>query len=96
MWFLALQILFGLLWTFSSPYLTPFAIDNDATRRTAAFVPSAMLIGSGAGPFAASMLASEEDAARVLELCATLALAAMVLIAALHFVRHRQVAKSFS
>lgn len=87
--FLGLEVVFGLLWTFISPYLTPFAIDNDPTRRTAELGPAAVLIGSGLGPLAASAIASEQDGAQVLQLCAGLAGVATLLIVALFVVRHR-------
>lgn len=81
--FLALEVAFGALWTFISPYLTPFAIDNDPTRRTAELGPSATLIGSGLGPLAASAFATEQSAGQVLQLCAALAIGALVLVVGL-------------
>lgn len=84
--FFALETVFGALWIFVTPFLTPLSIKNDPTRRTALLVPSAVLIGSGLGPLAASALASEHDAARVLRLCALLAIIATALIVALQVV----------
>lgn len=88
-WFLGLEMAFGALWTFSSPCLTPFSIDNDPTRRTAEYGSSAMLIGSGLGPLLASLLASDSHPGLVLQLCAGLAMATMVLILVLFLTRHR-------
>ena len=85
--FFALETVFGALWIFITPYLTPLSIAYDRTRRTALLVPSAVLIGSGVGPLAASALASEDDAARVLQLCAALAIASVMLILTLHVTR---------
>lgn len=85
--FLALEIAFGALWTFISPYLTPFAIDNDPTRRTAELGPAAMLIGSGLGPLVASAIADERHAGMVLQICAGLAGLATMLIVALFVTR---------
>lgn len=90
--FFALETAFGALWIFVTPFLTPLSIEHDPTRRTALLVPSAVLIGSGLGPLAASTIATEHDAARVLRLCALLAILATALIVGLHLLRQRKVA----
>lgn len=88
-WFVATEMAFGALWTFTSPFLTPFAIDNDPTRHTAEFGPSAMLVGSGLGPLVASALTSEEHPAEVLRLSTLLAVTALALILTLFATRRR-------
>lgn len=85
--FFVLEVSFGALWIFITPYLTPLSIEYDSTRRTALLVPSAVLIGSGIGPLAASIFATEQDASGVLRLCAVLAVAAVALIFALNISR---------
>ncbi|WP_062786680.1 hypothetical protein [Novosphingobium capsulatum] len=87
--FFALETLFGAVWIFITPFLTPLSIENDPTRRTALLVPSAVLIGSGLGPLAASTLADDASAGRVLQLCALLAIGATLLIVGLYVTRSR-------
>ena len=48
--FLALQAVFGFAWLFLLPYFMPFAIEADATRRTALLGNAANLVGGGARP----------------------------------------------
>lgn len=85
--FLALEAVFGCLWVFIGPFFTPFAIDNDGTRRTAVLAPSAMLFGSAVGPFVASAFVGEGDAAGVVRICGSLAVVAVLLIFGLHVTR---------
>jgi hypothetical protein len=84
-----LETLFGAVWIFITPFLTPLSIENDPTRRTALLVPSAVLVGSGLGPLAASTLADDASAGRVLQLCALLAIGATLLIVGLYVTRSR-------
>lgn len=87
--FIMMEMGFGALWTFSSPFLTPLSIENDPTRRAAMLGPAAMLVGSGLGPVAASMLVGDDNAILVLRLSALFAGAAMLLIIGLFATRHR-------
>ncbi|NMN07446.1 MULTISPECIES: hypothetical protein [unclassified Novosphingobium] len=87
--FFVLETLFGAIWIFITPFLTPLSIENDPTRRTALLVPSAVLVGSGLGPLAASTLADDASAGRVLQLCAVLAIGATLLIVGLYVTRSR-------
>lgn len=87
--FFVLETLFGAVWIFITPFLTPLSIENDPTRRTALLVPSAVLVGSGLGPLAASTLADDASAGRVLQLCALLAIGATLLIVGLYVTRSR-------
>ncbi|MCJ2183979.1 MFS transporter [Novosphingobium sp. 1949] len=52
-------ILFGFLWMFAAPLLTPLTIAADPTRQAASLGSGASLLGCGAGPFAASLLVSD-------------------------------------
>ncbi|MCG2841380.1 hypothetical protein L6Q21_10345 [Sandaracinobacter sp. RS1-74] len=87
--FIAMEMGFGALWTFSSPFLTPFSIENDPTRRTAMLGPSAMLIGSGLGPIVASALAAGGDGVLVLRMSALFAVGTMLLITGLFLTRRK-------
>jgi uncharacterized membrane protein YhaH (DUF805 family) len=85
--FLTLCALFGSLWIFVTPYLTPFAIENDPTRRTAVLNSGAILVGSALGPLAASAIMDSAGATATLRICAACAIVAMVLTQALHLIR---------
>ncbi len=87
--FLALEIVFGFLWLFFMPFLTPLAIEVDPTRRTAVLGPAANLIGAALVPLAASLLVGDSNARAALHLCAGLALAGVALIFGLHLLRRR-------
>jgi hypothetical protein len=87
--FLALQTVFGFLWLFFMPFLTPLAIEADATRRTAVLGPAATLMGAALGPLGASLLVGDSNASAALHLCAGFALAGVALIFGLHLVRRR-------
>ena len=52
--FLAASAMFGFVWLFASPFLTPLAIEADPSRRAALLGPGASLLGCGAGPLLAS------------------------------------------
>ncbi|CAN5291531.1 MFS transporter [soil metagenome] len=87
--FLLLQAVFGFVWLFILPYFVPLAIEADPTRRTALLGNAANLIGSAAGPLAASMLVGDSDARAALHLCAGFAFAGLVLIIGLHLTGRR-------
>jgi predicted MFS family arabinose efflux permease len=87
--FLVLETVFGFLWLFFMPFLTPLAIEADPTRRTAVLGPAANLIGAALGPLGASLLVGDSNARAALHLCAALALAGVALIFGLHLVRRR-------
>jgi predicted MFS family arabinose efflux permease len=91
--FLALQAAFGALWMFITPYLTPFAIESDPTRRTALLANAAVLFGSAIGPLIASAMIGFGGAAVVLRICAALALVGMLLIQLLHLTGRPAAAK---
>jgi MFS transporter, DHA1 family, inner membrane transport protein len=64
--FLAATSVFGFLWLFAMPFQVPAVIAADPTRRAAALIGGAQLIGSSAGPFVAALLVAEDDVSAVL------------------------------
>jgi DHA1 family inner membrane transport protein len=58
--FVAATAAFGFLWMFAMPFQIPLVIAADPTRRAAQLIGGAQLAGSGAGPFAAGMIAGEQ------------------------------------
>ncbi|WP_304167551.1 MFS transporter [Phenylobacterium aquaticum] len=89
--FLAGSGVFGFLWIFAAPYLTPLAIEADPTRRAAMLGPGASLLGCSAGPFLASLLVSDTDVRGAIWLAVGLALLTLGLIVGLHLTRARAV-----
>lgn len=87
--FLAVCALFGFFWMLGSPFLTPFVIDADPTRRAAMFGSGAALLGCSAGPFLASLLVGEADVRSCLTLGVAL-LAVSLAIVVLFGVFRRQ------
>ncbi len=87
--FLAASALFGFVWLFASPYLTPLAIEADPSRRAALLGPGANLLGCGAGPLLASLVVSGADVRPAVWLGAGLALATLAIVAFLHLTRSR-------
>ncbi len=87
--FLAASAVFGFVWLFASPYLTPLAIEADPSRRAALLGPGANLLGCGAGPLMASLVVSGADVRPAVWLGAGLALVTLVVIAFLHLTRSR-------
>ncbi len=88
--FLAGSAIFGFLWLFASPYLTPLAIEADPSRRAAMLGPGAALLGCSAGPFLASLVVSDADVRGCLALGVGLAVVAMGIMAGLHLTRHAE------
>lgn len=62
---------FGFLWLFAMPFQVPLVIAADPSRRAAALVGGAQLVGSSAGPFLASLLVHDEHVGTVLWFGAT-------------------------
>lgn len=87
--FLAAAGVFGFVWLFASPYLTPLAIEADPSRRAALLGPGASLLGCGAGPLLASFLVTGADVRPAVWLGVGLALVTLVIIAFLHLTRRR-------
>ncbi|KRA60462.1 MFS transporter [Caulobacter sp. Root655] len=90
--FLAVSGLFGFVWLFASPFLTPLAIEADPSRRAALLGPGASLLGCGAGPLLASFVVTGADVRPAVWLGVILAVITLVIIAGLHLTRPRFVA----
>jgi hypothetical protein len=73
---------FGFLWMFLMPFHIALAFRADAKGRVAVLVPAAQLIGSAAGPFAASLTVSGDDVHTVPLVSLGFALGAAALAAA--------------
>ena len=87
--FLAASAVFGFVWLFASPYLTPLAIEADPSRRAALLGPGASLLGCGAGPLLASFMVSGVDVRPAGWLGAGLALVTLVIVAFLRVTKPR-------
>jgi len=87
--FLAVSALFGFVWLFASPFLTPLAIEADPSRRAALLGPGASLLGCGAGPLIASFVVTGADVRPAVWLGVILALVTLAIIAGLHLTRPR-------
>lgn len=64
--FVAATAAFGFLWLFAMPFQVPLVIAADPSRRAAALLGGAQLVGSSAGPFLASLLVHEGQVRTVL------------------------------
>jgi hypothetical protein len=87
--FLAASAVFGFVWLFASPFLTPMAIEADPSRRAALLGPGASLLGCGAGPLLASFLVSGADVRPAVWLGVGLAAATLAIISGLHLTKPR-------
>jgi hypothetical protein len=87
--FLAASGLFGFVWLFASPFLTPLAIEADPSRRAALLGPGASLLGCGAGPLLASFIVTGADVRPAVWLGVVLAVVTLAVIAGLHLTRPR-------
>lgn len=82
--FVACVAAFGFLWLFALPFQTLLLVRLDPTRRAAMQLGAAQLLGSSAGPLAASLVVGEGPVRRALLLsgvCLALALALISLLA---------------
>ena len=87
--FLAACGVFGFVWLFASPFLTPLTIEADPSRRAALLVPGVGLLGCGAGPLLASFLVNDTDVRAAVWLGVILAVATLAIIAGLQLTRRR-------
>lgn len=87
--FLLVCAVFGFFWMLGSPFLTPFVIDADPTRRAAMFGSGAALLGCSAGPFLASLLVDEADVRSCLTLGIALLAVSLVVVVLFRFFRPR-------
>lgn len=78
--FLAVIAMFGFLWLFVLPFHTVLLIRIDPSRRAAMQLGAAQLLGSSAGPLAASLLVGDTDAAGAMKLAAVCLVIALTLI----------------
>lgn len=81
--FVACVAAFGFLWLFSLPFQTLLLIRLDPTRRAAMQLGAAQLLGSSAGPLAASLVVGDGEVRRALALSAVCLAAALALISLL-------------
>ena len=87
--FLAASAVFGFVWLFASPFLTPLAIEADPSRRAALLGPGASLLGCGAGPLLASFVVSGVDVRPAVWLGVALAVVPLLIVTGLHLTRPR-------
>lgn len=81
--FVACVAAFGFLWLFALPFQTLLLIRLDPTRRAAMQLGAAQLLGSSAGPLAASLVVGDGEVRRALALSAICLAAALALISLL-------------
>jgi hypothetical protein len=87
--FLMASGVFGFVWLFASPFLTPLAIEADPSRRAALLGPGASLLGCGAGPLLASFIVTGADVRPAVWLGVILAVVTMLIVAGLHLAKPR-------
>ena len=87
--FLAASGVFGFVWLFASPFLTPLAIEADPSRRAALLGPGASLLGCGAGPLLASFAVHGADVRPAVWLGVGLAVVTLGIVAGLHLTKSR-------
>lgn len=80
--FMGLVAAFGFLWLFVLPFHTALLIRIDPTRHAAMQLGAAQLLGSSAGPLAASLLVGDSDVAGAMRLAGVCLVLALVLIVA--------------
>ena len=77
--FITLVAAFGFLWLFVLPFHTVMLIEIDPSRRAAMQLGAAQLLGSSAGPLAASLIVGDADARGAMKLAAGSLVAATAL-----------------
>lgn len=80
--FIGLVAVFGFLWLFILPFHTVLLIAIDPSRRAAMQLGAAQLLGSSAGPLAASLLVGDADVGGAMRFAAACLVAALALILA--------------
>ncbi|VVT14374.1 conserved membrane hypothetical protein [Sphingomonas sp. EC-HK361] len=78
--FLAATSVFGFLWLFAMPFQVPAVIAADPSRRAAALIGGAQLVGSSLGPFTAALLIGDGATGAVLWFGAASIIVAMLLL----------------
>ncbi len=87
--FIGANALAGLFGLFLGPFLVPFTIDADPSRRAAMQSGAAQLLGGALGPLLASQVVGERDVHGVLWLGVGLMLTGLVAVAGLRFTARR-------
>jgi hypothetical protein len=87
--FIAANALGGLVTLFLAPFLVPFMIEADPSRRSAMQSGAAQLLGGALGPFLASLAVGGREVRGVLWLGAVLLLLGLAGVAALRFTARR-------
>ncbi|MES2034824.1 MAG: MFS transporter [Pseudomonadota bacterium] len=77
--FIGLFAVYGFLWVFVMPFHTVLLIKIDPTRRAAMQLGAAQLLGSSAGPLAASLIVGDTNAPGAMTLAAGCLVAALAL-----------------
>ena len=75
---------FGFVWMFLMPFHVSLAFHADPTGRVAMLIPAMQLLGSALGPLVASFVVTGDDAASVLIVSLSFALAAVALLVFAH------------
>jgi MFS transporter, DHA1 family, inner membrane transport protein len=88
--FIGLVAVFGFLWLFVLPFHTVLLIAIDPSRRAAMQLGAAQLLGSSAGPLAASLLVGDTDVGGAMRFAAACLVAALALIVAIVTVMARR------
>lgn len=87
--FLVSTALFGGLWMFSAPLLTPLVIEADPTRAAAVLGSGAALLGCSTGPLLASLVVSDADVRGCAQMGAVLMAAAALIVVSVHLTHRR-------
>ena len=87
--FIGVSAVAGVFVLFLAPFLTPFTIDADPSRRAAVQSGAAQLLGGAMGPWLASFVVQDHDVMRVLLLGVALQAVGLAIIAALRFSKRR-------
>lgn len=90
--FIGLFAVYGFLWVFVMPFHTVLLIRIDPTRRAAMQLGAAQLLGSSAGPLAASLIVGDTNAAGAMTLAAGCLVAALALFIGIVVVLSRRAA----
>jgi len=85
--FITANGVWGLMTLFLAPFLVPFTIDADSSRRAALQSGAAQLLGGAIGPLTASLVVSDADVRGSLWLGAAILLVGLAGVAGLRFTR---------
>lgn len=88
--FIGLFAVYGFLWVFVMPFHTVLLIRIDPSRRAAMQLGASQLLGSSAGPLAASLIVGDTNAAGAMQLATVCLIAALALFVAIVAVLSRR------